>query len=136
MDWWEFPVGQAIEGAYDIRPSDIDVSGEHPFIGCFGYGETEWFVAMFIRQCQQEGNRWLVLSDDEYQRLCAKHLLAGYHWLDDDHGPGDEQPFAPTPLAAGQFFLIDKGLMARGDDGTYRATERLIKFCRYRRPQR
>ena len=134
MDWWDFPIGQAIEGEYTIAPRDIRGMDERqPFLGCFGYGELEWFAQAYIARCQKEGNRWLALTEDEYLRACHRYFLSSYHYFDDDHGEGDVQPFEPTGHSSGKFFLLDRGLFVRSDDGNYRATERLIKFCSWRK---
>ena len=117
-----------MEQDYSVKPSDIRLSGPVPLIGCFGYGEVEHMAARYIRRCQQEGDRWLPLSPDEYRTMCAE-LLSGYHFFDDDHGPRDTQPFAPDPLSAGKFHLLDRGFMLLGEDGMYRITEAFIERC-------
>lgn len=122
-----------MEPEYSVKPSAISLAGWAPLIGCFGYGEVEHMAAGYIRRCVQEGDKWLPLSPDEYRVMCAQ-LLSGYHVLDDDHGPGDTQPYAPSALSAGKFHLLDRGFMVLGEDGKYRITEAFIERCTRRRP--
>ena len=117
-----------MEREYSVKPSAIMLNGQFPLIGQFGYGEVERMATRYIRRCQEEGDRWLTLSSDEYYAMCAE-LLGGYRFFDDDHEEGDTQPYAPDPMSAGKFHLLDRGFMVLGEDGMYRITEAFLERC-------